>query len=318
VDNQETRNIGGTGLGLALVKEIVEAHRGRVAVKSTPGYGSTFSFALPVAKQIADAEPSKTLVPDGAAEVLLVEDDEAFATLLREHLTSAGLSVATTPYGEHALELARRAPPRLALVDIHLAGKMDGWDVLMTMRSEEVLRTVPVLIISESATVNVRGLALGGAEYLLKPFSSESLLETVRRRLPNLAGKSVLVVDDDPLFRRQVVECLTPKEGVRVEEAADGHEALIQMEAHWPDLLVLDLLMPGMDGFEVLKALREDRRALNLPIVVVTGKSLLPSEKAYIQRKLATLVRKRDASLEHFAQVVGQVLQVEPEDSMTG
>ena len=143
-------------------------------------------------------------------------------------------------------------------------------------------------------------------------------LESLRRRLPNLAGKSVLVVDDDPLCRRQVVECLPPDEGVRVEEAADGREGLMRMQTHWPDLLLLDLLMPGMDGFEMLKALREDRRALNLPILVVTGKSLLPSEKAYIQRKLATLVRKRDASLEHFAQVVGQVLQVEPEDSITG
>jgi CheY-like chemotaxis protein len=118
----------------------------------------------------------------------------------------------------------------------------------------------------------------------------------------------VLVADDDPAFRRQVVELLAAVDDLQVIEATNGREVLTHLAQGAPDLLLLDLLMPEMDGFEVLHQLRADKRAMNLPVLVVTGKDLVPDEKAHIKRKMAALVSKKEVSLDHFAQTVGRVL----------
>jgi len=311
VDNQETRSIGGTGLGLALVKEIVEAHRGRVWVESVYGQGSTVFLTLPVAAPARPPLVAPAGVTAGGTDLVLVEDDAAFAQLLRIHFEGAGLSVAVTDRAEHALELVRQAPPRALLVDLKLAGAMDGWDLLVALKSDPAWQALPVLIISASAEANSRGLALGGADYLLKPVAQEALLHAIRRRLPFGAGKTVLVVDDDAVFRDQVGASLAAVGDVQVVEAANGREALAYLAQHMPDLLMLDLLMPDIDGFEVLRQLRADRRAMNLPVLVVTGKDLHTSEKAALKRYLASLVSKQEASLDYFARTIGHILDAE-------
>lgn len=308
VDNQATRSVGGTGLGLALVKDIVEAHHGRVWVESVYGQGSTVWFTLPVAAQARPPLVAPEGVTEGVAEIVLVEDDAAFAQLLRTHFEGAGLSVAVTDRAERALELVRQAPPRALLVDLHLAGAMDGWDLLVALKSDPAWHALPVLIISASAEANRRGLALGGVDYLLKPVTREALLHAVRRRLPARPGTTVLVADDDVVFRGQVRAYLAAAGGIRVVEAANGREALGYLAQQMPDVLVLDLLMPDVDGFEVLRQLRADRRAMNLPVLVVTGKDLHAEEKAALKRHLASLVSKQEASLDYFARIVEHVL----------
>jgi CheY-like chemotaxis protein len=133
-------------------------------------------------------------------------------------------------------------------------------------------------------------------------------LQAIRQRLVTLSGRRVLVADDDMIFRRRVKGWLVA-EGVTVEEATDGREALACIAQRVPDLLLLDLLMPEVDGFEVLRQLRTDKRAMNLPVLVVTGKDLGADEKTYLKQKLATLVSKKEASLDYFARVIGQVLK---------
>jgi CheY-like chemotaxis protein/anti-sigma regulatory factor (Ser/Thr protein kinase) len=308
VDNSQTRHIPGTGLGLALVKEIVEAHQGRVWADSEPNRGSTFYFTLPVAEQPLPAVVVPESLQGGATDILLVENDPVFAQLLRERFEGTGLLMTATSYAEQALELTRLSPPRMLLVDIHLAGGMDGWDLLVALKSDPVLQAIPIILITTSAEANLRGLALAGADYLPRPVSADGLRQAIQRQLPSLSGKRVLVADDDQAFRRQVVELLAAEPNIQVAEASHGREVLRQVAQRVPDLLLLDLLMPDMDGFEVLHRLRADKRALNLPVLVVTSKDLLPDEKAHIKRKMASLVSKKEASLDHFARIVGRVL----------
>jgi len=178
----------------------------------------------------------------------------------------------------------------------------------VALKSDPVLQAIPIILITTSEEANLRGLALAGADYLPRPVSLEGLRQAIQRQLPSLSGKRVLVADDNRAFRHQVVELLAAEPDVQVTEASNGREVLRQVAQQVPDLLLLDLLMPDIDGFEVLHQLRADKRAMNLAVLVVTSKDLLPAEKAHLKRKMASLVSKKDASLDHFARIVGRVL----------
>lgn len=302
VDSGDRSVIGGTGLGLALCKEIVEAHGSKIAVASVLGQGSIFSFALPMA-----AELSQLPVEQNLFDALVVEDDATFAMLLREHLSETGLRVRIESTGEGAINALRTTQPRIILLDVQLAGPMDGWDFLTEVKSDPRLAPIPVIIttITEKRS---RGLALGASGYLVKPFPMETLLALVRQHLPSLSGKPLLVVDDDPVFRRAIVEMLHAEFDCQVDEAADGREALERLAQSRPGLIVLDLMMPDVDGFAVLDSVRLDPATAELPILVMTGKNLTPEDKQRLQRGMARVLTKSDYKREHLLTLVRQLL----------
>jgi signal transduction histidine kinase/CheY-like chemotaxis protein/HAMP domain-containing protein len=301
VDSSDTRRIGGTGLGLALSKEIVEAHGGQIGFTSVEGRGSTFWFELPAAE--THREPSQNGRSHGRA--LVIEDDPATAALISEQLAAGGLVVVTAATGEAGLELARREPPAVVCLDIALPGELDGWDVLAELKANPATSNVPVVVCTGSSN-RERAFALGAADFLTKPFSPELLRETMARLLPE-GHRSVLVVDDEETVRNLVVHTLA-SDGLELREAADGGEALEAVAEERPDAIVLDLVMPNVDGFAVLESLREKPETREIPVVVLTARTLTAEERHGLNQRAVALLEKTEYSAQELRRLVGRAL----------
>jgi signal transduction histidine kinase/CheY-like chemotaxis protein len=308
VDSTDTREIGGTGLGLALCQEIVTAHSGRIGFESTEGEGSTFWFEVPTALR-ADEADGRARVADSRARVLVVEDDPALAALFAEHLALEGLEVESVPTGELGLERALAEPPAVICLDISLAGELDGWQVLTRLNANQVTAHIPVLVCTGENRRRTAA-ALGAAEFVAKPFTGDQLRRAVVGLL-SAEHDSVLVVDDDEALRRLVVETLG-RDGSELREAASGTEALAMIAARQPDVLVLDLKMPGLDGFGVLDRLLERPETRDLPVVVLTGRDLSASERRFLSERSASILEKSKYSGDKLRRLVHEAPATAP------
>jgi len=299
---QGTAKTEGTGLGLALTRKFVELHGGRISLESEVGLGSTFTFSLPL--RTATAGDRRRAAGDEGAEtqglrdtaggptVLLVEDDPRAIELLTLQLEGAGFAVAVARDGEEGLELARRIRPGAITLDITLP-KLDGWDFLCLAKSDPALADIPVIIVS-MLDERGKGFALGAAEYLVKPVERDQLLSALHRfiRIPGPDGPAkVLAIDDDPMAV-ELIEAVLAPEGYRVLKASGGEEGVELARRERPALVILDLMMPEVDGFAVVERLRADPATSAIPIVILTSKTMTPAEKARLNGRISHLAQK--------------------------
>lgn len=275
LDSSSSRRRGGTGLGLAITKALVEQHGGRISVDSELNKGTRFSFTLPaatpeeaaaVAPVVANRDGSARLA---ARRILIVDDDDDFRALLRVQLSKAGYQVLDARDAASALQIARTARPDVITVDL-LMPDVNGWAFIDKLREEQSLANIPIVVVSGAEGVKKDGRLPLDVSVVAKGEGSDRLLREISLALAGRRGATILVAEDDADLREVLTSSLS-RNGHRVIPARDGAEALAAIEREHVDLLVLDLVMPNIDGFEVLARLKELRGGETIPVIVVTG-----------------------------------------------
>jgi signal transduction histidine kinase/CheY-like chemotaxis protein/ligand-binding sensor domain-containing protein len=299
IDSAVSRQHGGTGLGLSLVKKFVELQGGHVEVTSEPGNGSAFTFVLPVHFQ-GPTIPSPIVSADGTVvppgqRILVVEDDEAAYDTLSTYLQSAGYVPVRARTGEEALRLVQAMQPLAITLDLVLPG-MEGLEVLRALKANETTADVPVIIVSILDNREV-AIAFGAEDYFVKPVDWPRLLRRLREITARTAPEHarLLLIDDDSAVH-DMLESELSNEGYELEKAYSGPEGLERAQATRPDVIILDLSMPGMSGFEVAELLKRQEETSRIPIVAFTGKDLSQDEREQLRRGFSGLVLKGSAA----------------------
>jgi PAS domain S-box-containing protein len=310
-DASTTRKYGGTGLGLSITHRFCKLLGGDISVQSTVGQGSTFTICLPTRAVALSSEPfdeapldapvPQEVKPSGAPTILVIDDDPTVLDLMRRFLTKEGYWVETAGSGEMGLELARTVRPAVITLDVMMAG-MDGWSVLTALKADPDLAHTPVIMLTMIDDKNL-GYALGAADYLTKPIDRTRLAAVLSKYSCDRARCTVLLVEDDA-DTRSMMRWMLAKEGWTIVEAENGQVALTRVVEQPPELILLDLMMPQMDGFTFITELRQNPQWRTIPIVVITAMSLTPEERMQLNGYVIQILQKSAYTRE---QLLGEV-----------
>src|SRR6266852_8134812 len=298
-DSSTTRKYGGTGLGLAISQHLCRAMGGEITVKSAPGRGAVFSFRL--SDQALQGAPQRAEMPavtpgsptirvmGTAPRVLVIDDDLNALDVMRRFLSKVGFDILTAQGGREGLKLARDVRPSLITLDV-LMPELDGWSVLRELKSTPELASIPVIMLT-IVDERSKGYAFGASEYITKPIDWTRLRAVLHRLNGSPSRRDILIIEDDEGARRQLASTLAG-EGWRIVEAENGREGFKRLGERRPSLILLDLMMPEMDGFEFLELLRGDAAFSNIPIVVMTTTDLSEADRRRLNTGIMEFVSK--------------------------
>jgi PAS domain S-box-containing protein len=312
----------GVGLGLSICKLYCDSMGGKLTVESQVGRGSTFTLTLPVDVRRTESPFRDQEIPpvpsrtgsrppppvDPASMILIIDDDISIADLIRRNLTEEGYETRTARNGEEGLRLARRLYPSAIILDVVMPGT-DGWEVLRALRDDSRTAGIPVIMAS-MLDERERGLKMGADAYVTKPFSRELLTDLLHKHIDCQAPR-VLVVEDDATTRDLLARMLE-QHGFDVSAASDGTEALATLRSRPHDIVLLDLLLPTMDGFQVVDEIRNDPSLEPIPILVMTGAELGPDSRRRLQGRVERILKKGACSRDQIFREVQSFLSQKP------
>ncbi|MFT5369032.1 MAG: DNA-binding response OmpR family regulator/nitrogen-specific signal transduction histidine kinase [Candidatus Latescibacterota bacterium] len=311
VDGSSTRKIQGTGLGLAITKKLVGLLGGSIGVTSVEGEGSTFTFCIPArygdgADTPSDVSAQVVHVVDGNNKLIVsIDDDPNVAVLLRQELEEDGFQVISALNADEGIALVKKHKPVAVTVDILMPGK-DGWQTIAALKADETTRDVPVIVVSAIENREL-GFSLGIHDYIVKPFDHDALMGSLKRLNPQ-GMHDILVVEDDPSAADLLCQMLEI-DGFASRTAYNGRQAMVQIEEATPDAIFLDLMMPEMDGFEVIERLQAREDWKSIPVIVVTAKDLSLEEVDFLNARVNQVVQKGDLNLDVLENTLKDVLE---------
>jgi len=314
IDGSSTRKHGGTGLGLSITKKLIQLLGGTMDVSSVEGEGSTFTVTLPLINR-GEEIPAEAVSYDedinapakmkGKKSLLAIDDDPNMLFLLKQNLEDEGYYVVGALNAVEGIRKAKEIHPFAITLDIMMPQK-DGWEVLSHLKADPETRDIPIIVLSIIDN-KALGFSLGAFDYLVKPFGKEAIMAALQR-IPGVPAKNVLVVDDEPAAVDLLTQILQD-EGYLVKGACSGEEALRALEAAPQDIIFLDLLMPEMDGFEVIRRVEANSRWRDIPIIVVTAKDLTDSDQRFLQRSVDKIIQKSGLTSENLMKEVQSLLR---------
>ncbi len=298
-DISTTNRFGGTGLGLTLTKQFTEMMEGTITVDSEWGKGSLFTVYLPihVHRKPINLDQSISKIDNLATKqgiILVIDDDQMTRSIFKNYLNKLNYAVALAANGEEGLKLANKWRPDAIFLDIKMPAGIEGWNVLSKLKSNPLLSDIPVFILSIEEPRN-KGYTMGAIDYLVKPVTRDQLTYILNKHLRDNSKDLVMVVEDDTVLREFIANWLK-NEGMRVFKAENGKVALEHIENKKPSLILLDLFMPEMDGFEFVKRLRQNKKWHSIPVLVLTSTELNSDNQVRLDGYVEGIYKKESCS----------------------
>jgi signal transduction histidine kinase/DNA-binding response OmpR family regulator/ligand-binding sensor domain-containing protein/protocatechuate 3,4-dioxygenase beta subunit len=317
-DTSTSRKYGGTGLGLVISRKFCQMMGGDITVQSQPGKGSTFTVVLPQEAQDLSSQTkfltkSEAVKPGSASKpdprlptVLVIDDDPSARDLMQRSLAKDGFRVEVASDGQGGLALARELKPAVITLDVMMP-HMDGWSVLNALKADATTANIPVIMLT-MVDEKQMGFALGAVDYFTKPIDFQRLHHVLEKYRHENLSSSVLVIEDDASTREMLRRALE-KESWTVSEAQNGRVGLEKLDGALPVLILLDLMMPEMDGFEFMDALRRRRDSRSVPVIVITAKDLTPEDHHRLNGGVERIIQKSALSQKELLELIRSVLQ---------